>query len=109
MTMNQIPHVIALSAWYFWPIPFIAVAESVSIGTFPFGSLTSTGVLCWYVWHTNSKALPRIEKAHTNERRELQTIIKSQVESNKESSQAMATAMDKLSEAINRDRRDDNE
>ena len=101
-------HATMLGIWYFWPIPFVAVAETISFGGFPFGSLTSTGILCWYVWHTNSKALPRIDKAHSIEKHEMrdhyQSIIKSQVQANKESSQLMASALEKLSEAIGEDK-----
>ena len=97
-----------LGVWYFWPLPFIAAADAVSPGGFPFGSLTSTGILCWYVWHTNSKALPGIYSTHAAEKAEMrdhyQGIIDSLAEANKESIQMMTTAIDKLTDAIEENR-----
>lgn len=103
MTYTHMLETSTAAIWYFWPVPLIAAAE-MSVGSFPFGSLTSTGILCWYVWHVNSKALPRINEQHNEEKHEMREgytkIINTQIEANKESSKTMASALDNLTEAI---------
>ena len=103
MTYTHMIESSTIAAWYFWPVPIIAAAE-ISVGSFPFGSLTSTGILCWYVWHINSKALPNINAMHNEEKHEMREgytkIINTQIEANKESSKLVTSALDNLTKAI---------
>jgi hypothetical protein len=47
-----------------WPaVPSLIAMDGVS-NTFPWGSVTATGVLVWYLWYTTCKANPRLFDQH---------------------------------------------
>ncbi len=48
-----------------------AADQIESIGSFPWGSLTATGLLIWLVYYTVKVERPRVEKAHRLERDEM--------------------------------------
>lgn len=48
-------------------ITWTLLAQSVTPGLadFPFGSITSTGLLCWYAYHTTVKTIPGLVERFT--------------------------------------------
>jgi len=86
--MQELSNGLLTLIYYAWPVPIVAMTDAISIGGFPLGSFTATGILCWYVWHTTSKTMPRISKEHLKEKESMrghyQDIIQHQTTEMKE-------------------------
>ncbi len=97
MSVQQASNGLLTLAYYAWPVPFVAMTDAISIGGFPLGSFTATGILCWYVWHTTSKTMPRMSKEHLREKTDMrghyQEIIQHQATEMKEQSVIIADAV----------------
>jgi hypothetical protein len=45
-------------------LPLLAQAVAPGISDFPFGSITASGVVCWYAYYTTAKTIPGIVSTH---------------------------------------------
>lgn len=58
----------------------IAQVTGSGLADFPFGSITASGVLCWYAYHTTAKTIPGLITNWQEEQREERTVFAEQLE-----------------------------
>ena len=105
-------HAIALASYKAWPIvPTLIAADAIVPGSFPWGSITATGVLVWYLWYTVCKAGPRLHEAHAaqlaEQRKHYEKILGDQqdkhADSLKDLSDSLTESVTQLGNALKRE------